>query len=209
MHLDGFGKHPLEGFCQETILLPDATFDDFFPLRSTWHIHAQRVAADASLFSYAWCRPCGRRTKHPSGSRLLTSRCRASRLPLAPSVPQKTVRSLPCPIIDCSHMPWLPYGARFPMAHGRGVASPHNPVAGPLCRVEVRTNQIPGCEPFFQPVSPSTPRNHTSAKRFVDLKGDQVTHEVIARPRQFVGNRLPRDPQMALNLFPFNWLRVL
>ena len=31
-------KHPLEGFCQETILLPDATFDDFFPLRSTWHL---------------------------------------------------------------------------------------------------------------------------------------------------------------------------
>jgi hypothetical protein len=33
-----FGKHPLDGFCQEALLLPGATFDDFFPLHSTWHI---------------------------------------------------------------------------------------------------------------------------------------------------------------------------
>src|SRR6516165_552881 len=30
VHVFCLGKHPLEGFCQETILLPDATFDDFF-----------------------------------------------------------------------------------------------------------------------------------------------------------------------------------
>ena len=30
-------KHPLEGSCQEAILPPCATFDDFFPLRSIWH----------------------------------------------------------------------------------------------------------------------------------------------------------------------------
>ena len=28
--MGGLEKHPLEGFCQETILLPDTTFDDFF-----------------------------------------------------------------------------------------------------------------------------------------------------------------------------------
>ena len=112
------------------------------PLRNFWLLffrcvppdllHSQRVAADASLFSCVWCRPCGRRTKHPSGSRLLTSCFHARRLPLAPSVPQKTVSSLPCPIVYCSQMPWLPYGSRFPMAHGRGVARLHNPVAGHL-----------------------------------------------------------------------------
>jgi len=33
----------------------------------------------------------------------VTSRLLAKRLPLAPVVPQKTVDSLPCPIVDCSH----------------------------------------------------------------------------------------------------------
>ena len=60
----------------------------------------------------------------------MTSRSQARRLPLAPLVPQKTVGSLPCPIVDCSQMPWLPKGSRFHMAHGRGVASLHNPVEG-------------------------------------------------------------------------------
>ena len=32
-------------------------------------LHPRRVAIDASLFSGSWCRPCGRRTKPPSGSR--------------------------------------------------------------------------------------------------------------------------------------------
>ena len=95
-------------------------------------LHSRRVAADASLFSCTWCRPCGRRIKHPSGSRPLTSRSHARRPPLAPSVPQKTVSSLPCPIVYSSQMPWLPCGSRFPMAHGRGVARLHNPVAGSL-----------------------------------------------------------------------------
>ena len=31
IHVFCLGKHPLEGFCQEAILLPDATFDNFFP----------------------------------------------------------------------------------------------------------------------------------------------------------------------------------
>jgi hypothetical protein len=115
------------------------------------------VATDASLFSCAWCRPCGRRTKHPSGSRPLTSRSQARRLPLAPLVPQKTVSSLPCPIVYCSQMLWLPWGSRFPMAHGRGVTRLHNPVAGYLVWGEVRTNQINGCQPLFQPVSNAPP----------------------------------------------------
>jgi len=59
---------------------------------------------------------------------LWTSRLRAKRPPLAPVVPQKTVGSLPCPIVDRAQMLWLPEGSRFPMAHGRGVARLHNPV---------------------------------------------------------------------------------
>ncbi len=146
-------KHPLEDSCQEAILPPYTTFDNFFRCVPFGKLRPRRVAADASLFSFAWCRPCERRTKHPSGSRLPTSRFHARRLPLAPSVPQKTVSSLPCPMRYCSQMPWLPWGSRFPMAHGRGVARLHNPVAGHLGRVEIRTNQMDGCEPLFQPDS--------------------------------------------------------
>jgi hypothetical protein len=58
----------------------------------------------------------------------MTSRPQARRLPLAPLVPQKTVSSLPCPIVYRSQMLWLPEGSRFHMAHGRGVARLHNPV---------------------------------------------------------------------------------
>ena len=71
----------------------------------------------------------------------MTSRSQARRLPLAPLVPQKTVSSLPCPIVYRSQMPWLPEGSRFHMAHGRGVARLNNAVAGHLSGVEVRTNQ--------------------------------------------------------------------
>jgi len=36
MGLARIGKHPLEGSCQEAILPPYTTFDNFFPLRSAW-----------------------------------------------------------------------------------------------------------------------------------------------------------------------------
>jgi hypothetical protein len=35
----------------------------------------------------------------------------------------------------------------------------------------------------------------------VDIKGHQVSHTVIARPRQFMGHRFPRDHQRAFRLF--------
>jgi len=50
----------------------------------------------------------------------------------APVVPQQTVRSLPCPIVHSSQRPWLPYGSRVPLAHGRDVARLHHPVTGSL-----------------------------------------------------------------------------
>src|SRR4029453_11267832 len=50
---------------------PSTTFDNLFRCAPFGTLHPRRVAADASLFSLSWCRPCGRRTKHPSGSRRL------------------------------------------------------------------------------------------------------------------------------------------
>jgi len=56
-------------------------------------------------------------------------------------MPQKTVSALPRPVGYRSQMPWLPLGASFTMAHGRGVARLNNAVAGSLSGVEIRTNQ--------------------------------------------------------------------
>src|SRR5215471_9564025 len=41
---------------------------------------------------------------------LVTSRCRARRLPLASWMPQKTLGSLPCPIVYSVQIAWLPRG---------------------------------------------------------------------------------------------------
>jgi hypothetical protein len=80
---------------------------------------------------------------------LVTSRLLAKRLPLAPIVPQKTVSSLPRPIVYCAQMSWLPEGSCFPMAHGRGVARLHTPVAGHLSWVGVGTNQTAWLQTIF------------------------------------------------------------
>src|SRR5215470_18844918 len=50
------------------------------------------------------------------------------------------------------------------------------------------------------PLTP--PAGSTSAKSSVDIKGQQVSHDVIARPRQFMGHGFPSDHQMAFRLFP-------
>jgi hypothetical protein len=80
------------------------------------------MAADASLWSFVWCRLCGAAPSTHQDQGLVTSHWPATRLPLAPVMPQKTVGALPCPIVYRSQMPWFPCGSRFPMAHGRGVA---------------------------------------------------------------------------------------
>jgi hypothetical protein len=80
-----------------------------------------------------------------------TSRSRARRPPLARSVPQKTLGSLPWPIGYSVQIVWLPHGANFYRAHGRGVARLHNPVVGHLSRVETGTNQIGWMLPNFSP----------------------------------------------------------
>jgi hypothetical protein len=148
----------------------------------------------------------GRRGAAPSTHQdqgLWTSRWRAKRLPLVPVVPQKTVGALLCPIVDRSQMSWLPGGSRFPRAHGRGVATLPNPVAGHRSWGEVRTHQTPGCNPYCLPVSHPTPtRGLPSATGFRDIKGHEVAHHVVACPCQYMDYRLPRTHQVTLGLFP-------
>ena len=89
----------------------------------------------------------------------VTSRPPASQLPLAPVVPQKTVSSLPRPIVYGSQMLWLPCGAHGPLAHGRGVARL------PTIRLQAicdgwrgGPSKAHGYAPFFLPASPLNPR---------------------------------------------------
>jgi hypothetical protein len=135
-------SHPLEDSCQEAKPLPSTTFDSFFQLRCARH-------TPPALWPQTHpCFPCcgvgslcaAPVTHQAQGS--LTSRSRARRRPLARSVPQKTLGSLPCPIVYSVQIAWLPHGSNFYRAHGRGVARLHNPVVGHLSRVETGTNQI-------------------------------------------------------------------
>jgi len=70
---------------------------------------------------------------------LVTSRSRARRLPLASSMPQKTLGSLPCPIVYSVQIVWLPRGSTFSKAHGRGVATRSHAAAGHVVWVETGT----------------------------------------------------------------------
>jgi hypothetical protein len=100
-------------------------------------------------------------------------------------------------------MLWLPCGARFPLAHGSGVARRTKPVGGPLLWGEVRPHQTHGYQPFFLPVSTPTPTaGSPSAKSFVDITGYKVSHDGRARPRQCMGHRLASHPPMAVGGFP-------
>jgi hypothetical protein len=59
----------------------------------------------------------------PIRIKAVTSGCRATRLPLARCVPQKTVGSLSCPIVSLGQILWFPRGSSFSMAHDRGVTT--------------------------------------------------------------------------------------
>jgi hypothetical protein len=87
---------------------------ELFPLRSAERTPPpmcgrRPIPVFVPLVSASMCR-----TTHPSGSRRLTADSRAHRLPLALSVPQKTVGSLPCPIVCLGQVIWLPLGQTPP-----------------------------------------------------------------------------------------------
>jgi hypothetical protein len=135
-------SHPLEGSRQEAIPLPSTTFDIFSRCVPLGTLHPRSAIADASVFSFSWCRPRGAAPVTHQDQGLMTSRSCARRLPLASSMPQKTLGSLPCPIVYSVQIAWLPHGSNFHRAHGRGVAQLGPAVAGHLSEVETGTNQI-------------------------------------------------------------------
>src|SRR5262245_53019579 len=78
------------------------------PLHNFWHffrcvplgtLHPRLAVSDASVSSFPWRRlRCAAPVTHQDQG-LVTSRFVARRLPLASSMPQKTLGSLPCPIV--------------------------------------------------------------------------------------------------------------
>jgi hypothetical protein len=102
----------------------------------------------------------------------MTSRSRARRRPLASSMPQKTLGSLPCPIVYSVQILWLPRGSTFSKAHDRGVALRNHVVAGHMMGVETGTNQIGWILPSFSPSLLPQPHGASlQPKAFVASKG--------------------------------------
>src|SRR4029453_9268185 len=131
--------------------LPSTTFDIFSRLFPPGTFLPRLAVSDASGFSFPWRRlRCAAPVTHQDQG-LMTSRCVARRLPLASSMPQKTLGSLPCPIVYSVQITWLPRGSNFDRAHGRGVAPLGHSVVGPLSWIETGTNQIGWMLPNFSP----------------------------------------------------------
>ena len=111
----------LEGSCQEAIPLPSTTFDMFFVVfrsaHTTPHGHLRRIRVFIPVASAPM-----RRTSHPSGSRpldvSLPGQTSAPGIVNAPENPRFPAVSKRVQRTDT----WLPRGATFDRAHGRGVA---------------------------------------------------------------------------------------
>src|SRR5215470_4259157 len=151
-------SHPLEGSRQEAIPRPSTTFDIFSRCVPLGTLHPRLAVSDASVFSFPWRRlRCAAPVTHQDQG-LVTSRFVARRRPLASWMPQKTLGSLPCPIVYSVQIAWLPRGSNFDRAHGRGVAQLGHAVAGPLSEVETGTNQMGWLSTNFSPSLQSQPR---------------------------------------------------
>src|SRR4029434_9074277 len=103
-------SHPLEGSCQEAIRPLYTTFDIFSRCVPIGTLNPRCVISAASVFSLSSrLLDCAAPATHQDQGPL-TSRVLARRLPLARSVPPKTLGSLPCPIGYLSHVLWLALG---------------------------------------------------------------------------------------------------
>ena len=146
-------SHPLEGSCQEAIPLPSTTFDSFFRLRCARHTPPDLRPQTHPCFPCCGvsCLCAAPVTHQAQGS--LTSRSRARRLPLARSVPQKTLGSLPCPIVYSVQIVWLPRGPPFPRLTAE--ASQHAAMRRQAMWYGLRQGLIRsgGCYPTFPPAS--------------------------------------------------------
>src|SRR5262249_12463078 len=84
-------------------------------------LHPRWGISDASVFPWRGVGCCCAAPASHQARGPWTPRSRARRPPLAPSVPQKTLGSLPRPSGYILQMTWLPRGSNVSRAHGRGV----------------------------------------------------------------------------------------
>src|SRR5437764_15429450 len=120
-------------------------------------LHPRLAASDASVFAFPWRRlRCAAPVTHQDQG-LVTSRCCARRLPLASSMPQKTLGSLPCPIVYSVQIAWLPRGSTFDRAHGRGVAKLGQSTVGICHGLRQGLIRMGGYYPTFPPASSLNP----------------------------------------------------
>jgi hypothetical protein len=149
--LSGWEKSPIRRLLSRGNTSPLHNFWHFFRCVPLGTLHPRLAASDASVFSFPWCRlRCAAPVTHQDQG-LLTSRFVARRQPLASWMPQKTLGSLPCPIVYNVQIAWLPCGSNFDRAHGRGVAQLGHSAAGPLSRVETGTHQSGWMSTNFSP----------------------------------------------------------
>ena len=162
MHCRRFGKAPIRRLLSRGKTPPLRNFWLlFFRCVPPDLLHSRLVAADASLFSCVWCRLCRRRTIHPSGSRPRdvspagqTSAPGTCRAPENRQFPALSNRIL---LTNAMAPLWVPF------SYGSRQRRRQTPQSGrrPSVKGGVRTNQIDGYEPLFQPVSNSHPPRRT------------------------------------------------
>jgi hypothetical protein len=143
------GEAPLRRLLSRGNPSPYTTFDHFFPWRAAWQTPPLTGAADAALFSGVWGRLCGRRTIHPSGSRLLdvslarhTSApgpCRAPENRRCPAVSNRLRRThamapcrVPCPQDSRPRRRQTPQASGRPSAMGCGQNASNGMVGNPF-----------------------------------------------------------------------------
>ena len=187
------GVVELEGFRQEAILLPSTTFDIFPVVFRSAHSTPDWLAQTHPDFHF---RGVGSHAPHQSPIRIKAS----GRLAVAPDVcpwhgrcPRKP--SVPCRVQSCPA--YRSHGSLTgPTFTGLTAEASHNSAIRwqAICQ-GLRLGRIrsDGCYPTFPPASSLNPTlEQPSAKRFHGIKGDEVPHDVITRPCEFVGHSLTR-----------------
>src|SRR5438067_1966640 len=143
-------SHPLEGSCQEAILLPYTTLG-IFSLRSARHTPPPLSALRRIRVFIPVASAPMRRTRHPSGSRprdvSLLGQTSAPGIVDAPENPRFPAVSNRVQRTDRM----APSRSTFSKAHGRGVATRSHAAAGHVVWVETGTNQIGWMLPNFSP----------------------------------------------------------
>src|SRR5438093_4876367 len=113
-------------------------------------------------------------------------------------MPQKTLGSLPCPIVYSVQIVWFPRGSNFYRAHGRGVAQLNHAVAGPLLWVETGTNQIGWMSTNFSPSLQPQPNGWLDLSQRLSspqrVRARLLQHLKTSRMRGFLSGRGNTSP---------------